>query len=147
MLHTFSLPCACCPITICSSGMHTHAMGSMLAPLTPPRKLQQLSFNMSSISRGLRKTAHGFFQLCSHRLCLAWVYQSGISNITAPFCDSKQTHVFSLSLLPGLKGEMMILQQEAPNSTIFMLTPASCHQLHGCRLNAALFIREMSPAA
>lgn len=147
MLHTFSLPCACCPITICSSGMHTHAMGSTLAPLTPPRKLQQLSFNMSSISRGLRKTAHGFFQHCSHRLCLAWVYQSGISNITAPFCDSKQTHVFSLSLLPGLKGEMMILQQEAPNSTIFMLTPASCHQLHDCRLNAALFIREMSPAA
>lgn len=41
----------------------------------------------------------------------------------------------------------MILQQGAPNSTIFVLTPASCHQLHGCRLNAALFTREMSPGA
>lgn len=41
----------------------------------------------------------------------------------------------------------MILEYLAPNSTISVHTPACCHRLHGCRLNAACFVREMSPPA
>lgn len=122
---------------------------STLASLTHPIKFQQLSFNMESgISRGFKVTAHGFFQRCSPRHCLVWVYQSGISISTVPFHDSKQTHIFfPFHSCLDEKGKPMILQQLAPNSTISVLTPACRHQLHGRRPNAARFVRETSPTA
>lgn len=106
MLSAFSLPCTCCPISSCSSGVHIHHTGEHACSSDTSHKASATFLQHGrGTSWGFKATAHGFFQCCSRRHCPAWIYQSGTPISVAPFYDSGQTHLFSPALPPGLRGK------------------------------------------